>query len=64
MTPTVLWHEFAGRMGATSREIHASHSVMLSQPLFVADLIIEAAKKSHSDKESHRCKKYLHPQSS
>jgi pimeloyl-ACP methyl ester carboxylesterase len=44
MTPTALQHEFADRMGATTREIHASHSVMLSQPQFVADLIIEAAK--------------------
>lgn len=44
MTPTALQHVFADKIGAVSREIQASHSVMLSQPQFVADLIIEAAK--------------------
>lgn len=44
MTPTALQHEFAKKMGATAREIDASHSIMVSRPQFVADLIIEAAK--------------------
>lgn len=44
MTPTALQHEFAKKMGATAREVDASHSIMVSQPSFVADLIIEAAK--------------------
>ena len=44
MTPTALQHVFADKIGATSRKINASHSIMLSQPQFVADLIIEAAK--------------------
>lgn len=44
MTPTALQREFAKKMGAIAREIDASHSIMVSQPQFVADLIIEAAK--------------------
>ncbi|WP_420335243.1 alpha/beta fold hydrolase [Roseibium sp.] len=44
MTPTELQRQFARKIGAVSREIDASHSVMVSQPEFVADLIIEAAK--------------------
>ncbi|WP_299476432.1 alpha/beta hydrolase [uncultured Roseibium sp.] len=44
MTPTELQRQFAEKIGAVSREVDASHSVMVSQPEFVADLIIEAAK--------------------
>lgn len=44
MTPTALQREFAEKIGATSAEIKSSHVVMLSNPAFVADLIIQAAK--------------------
>ena len=44
MTPTALQREFAKKIGATSAEISSSHVVMVSNPQFVADLIIEAAK--------------------
>ncbi|WP_298818806.1 alpha/beta hydrolase [uncultured Roseibium sp.] len=44
MTPTGLQREFAKKIGAVSKEIASSHSIMVSQPEFVANLIIEAAK--------------------
>lgn len=44
MTPTKLQRKFAEKIGATAREIKSSHAIMISQPQFVADLIIEAAK--------------------
>ena len=44
MTPTALQRQFAEKIGATAREIDASHAVAVSQPNFVADMIIEAAK--------------------
>lgn len=44
MTPTELQRKFAKKIGATAREIDASHAVAVSQPKFVADMIIEAAK--------------------
>ncbi len=44
MTPTELQRQFAEKIGATAREIDASHAVAVSQPKFVADMIIEAAK--------------------
>lgn len=44
MTPTALQREFAKKIGATAREVDASHAVAVSQPKFVADMIIEAAK--------------------
>ena len=44
MTPTPLQHEFAKKIGATAAEVPSSHVVMVSNPEFVADLILEAAK--------------------
>ncbi len=44
MTPTPLQREFAKKIGATSAEVPSSHVVMVSNPQFVADLIIQAAK--------------------
>ncbi|QBF32550.1 hypothetical protein CFI11_15180 [Thalassococcus sp. S3] len=44
MTPTALQRQFAKKIGATAREVDASHAVAVSQPKFVADMIIEAAK--------------------
>ena len=44
MTPTELQRQFAEKIGATAREVDASHAVAVSQPKFVADMIIEAAK--------------------
>lgn len=44
MTPTELQREFAKKIGATAREVDASHAVAVSQPKFVAEMIIEAAK--------------------
>ena len=44
MTPTALQREFANKIGATSKEVVSSHAIMVSNPEFVANLIIEAAK--------------------
>ncbi len=44
MTPTKLQREFAEKIGATSQEKVSSHVIMVSNPQFVADLIIKAAK--------------------
>ena len=44
MTPTALQREFAKKIGATSKEVVSSHAIMVSNPEFVADLIIKAAK--------------------
>ncbi|MEM7445434.1 MAG: alpha/beta hydrolase [Pseudomonadota bacterium] len=44
MTPTALQRVFAEKIGAVAREVDASHAVSVSQPKFVADMIIEAAK--------------------
>lgn len=44
MTPTALQREFAEKIGATSDEIVSSHAVMVSNPEFVAGLILDAAK--------------------
>ena len=44
MTPTKLQREFAKKIGATSQEKVSSHVIMVSNPQFVADLIIKAAK--------------------
>ena len=44
MTPTALQRQFAEKIGAKAHEIDASHAVAVSQPEFVADVIIEAAK--------------------
>ena len=44
MTPTALQREFAEKIGATSDEVVSSHAVMVSNPEFVANLIIKAAK--------------------
>ncbi|MEM9224009.1 MAG: alpha/beta hydrolase [Pseudomonadota bacterium] len=44
MTPTALQRQFAEKIGATAREVDASHAVAVSQPAFVAEMIIEAAK--------------------
>ncbi|GGX71123.1 alpha/beta hydrolase [Tateyamaria omphalii] len=44
MTPTELQRQFAKKIGAIAREVDASHAVAVSQPKFVADMIIEAAK--------------------
>ena len=44
MTPTALQRQFAEKIGATAREIDASHAVAVSQPEFVAEMIIDAAK--------------------
>ncbi len=43
MTPTKLQREFAKKIGATSAEISSSHAIMVSNPEFIADLIIKAA---------------------
>lgn len=44
MTPTELQREFATKIGATAAETMSSHAIMVSNPQFVADLIIKAAK--------------------
>lgn len=44
MTPTALQRQFAEKIDATAREIDASHAVAVSQPEFVAEMIIEAAR--------------------
>lgn len=44
MTPTALQREFAEKIGATADEVVSSHAVMISNPEFVAGLIIDAAK--------------------
>lgn len=44
MTPTKLQREFAKKIGAKSKEVNSSHAIMVSNPEFVANLIIEAAK--------------------
>jgi pimeloyl-ACP methyl ester carboxylesterase len=44
MIPTKLQREFAESIGATTEEIKSSHAIMLSNPDFVASLIIKAAK--------------------
>jgi pimeloyl-ACP methyl ester carboxylesterase len=43
MIPPSAQHTMAGRIGATSSEVTASHSVYLSQPEAVATLIAQAA---------------------
>lgn len=44
MTPTKLQREFAKNIGATSEETKSSHAIMVSNPEFIANLIIKAAK--------------------
>ncbi|MGI9503627.1 MAG: alpha/beta fold hydrolase [Geminicoccaceae bacterium] len=44
MTPTALQREFAAKIGATFREVDSGHAIIVSNPEFVADLIIEASK--------------------
>ena len=43
MIPPAAQHAMSGRAGATTVEVAASHSVYVSQPAAVADLIKRAA---------------------